>query len=127
MEWLTYILILLVGFLIGWHLHASVFTKIMRDMLEVFGVSEADMIRALERMKEKQADNVCNIRVEQDEAGIRAYRVHDDLFLAQANDPDTLVERIIDKVGKGVYVQCSIENGGDIFRAQAEAYEKNLH
>jgi len=127
MEWLIGIVALLTGFLVGWHIHAAVFTKIMSEMLEVFGVSEADMIRALERMKQKQNDSIVNIRVEHDEAGMRAYRVHDDMFLAQGNTTDELVDRIISKVGKGVYVQCSIENGGEIFREQAENYQKNLH
>lgn len=128
METFIYIaLAVMAGFLIGWHVHASVFTHIMREMLEVFGISEADMIRALNKMKKQQEDNVCNIRVEQDEAGMRAYRVHDDMFLAQADNAEELVDRIISKVGKGVYVQCLIENGGDIFREQAEKYQKNLH
>lgn len=130
----TFIIIavtLAVGFLIGWHLHASIFTKIMTDMMDVLGVSEADLLKSLERLKNKKEGNdsehVCDIRIESDEMGLRAYRCKDELFLAQAKDVDELVTRIIQKVGKGVYVQCTIENGGDIFRKTAENYQKNLH
>lgn len=115
------------GFLIGWHLHAAVVARLMSDLLKVFGVSEAQLIKSLKRIKDNQDDAVCSIRVEKDGDILRAYRIDDSQFLAQGKNTDELVEGIIRTVGKGVYVQCSLEHGGEIFRDTAEKYQKNLH
>jgi len=115
------------GALIGWHAHAAIASRILKEMLEVFGIGEKEMLEALARIKKKQDDNVCHIRVEHHKELIFAYRLDDNAFLAQADTAEELVSKIIARVGKGVYINCSLENGGDIFREQAENYQKNLH
>ena len=127
MEIVFVIIGLICGVIIGWHIHSKIAAQILSDIMEVYGVSEQDLLKSLERIKNKQKDNVCNIRIEQDGDIFRAYRTGDDQFLAQADDVDELVDLIIRQVGKGVYVQCTLDNGGEIFRKHAENYQKNLH
>jgi hypothetical protein len=102
---MEYILIALVAFVIGWKISNWISAVAFKEILEDLGVSN----EKLEQMiREKYSNNnstdttvndgvkldVMEIKIEEHEGRLYAYRVADNRFLAQGADRESLIESL---------------------------------
>jgi hypothetical protein len=125
----TFILVAL-GFVVGWKLseifHVMSFKKILEDL----DVKEADLRKLHSKLasdsEEDEAEKptgkiIIEIKVEQHQGLLFAYEAEDDTFIAQGQNGDELLSRILDKYPVNVRVVCDRSNGGELIE---EAVQK---
>jgi hypothetical protein len=119
---MEYILVALVAFVVGWKISNWVSAVAFKGILEDLGVSN----EKLEQMiRDKYSDNevaettvnsdgieleVMEIKIEEHEGRLYAYRVADDRFLAQGTDRDTLIEGLTQNLTN---VRLIVSEGSD--------------
>jgi hypothetical protein len=91
-----------IGWILGWKINDAVRTTAVRHLLKELGVTERDLRAAAARNGIMLADapstaadeTVVEVRLEQHEGQIYAYRKSDDTFLGQGTDRDSLIARL---------------------------------
>ena len=96
------IIVFALGSIIGWKINAAVRTTAIRHLLKELGITDQDLRAAAARNGIMLADapdtaaddTVVEVRLEQHEGQIYAYRKSDDTFLGQGTDRDSLIARL---------------------------------
>ncbi len=121
-------IMVLLGFVAGWALgskitemiHVMSFKKIMEEL----DISEQQLRKLAERNgldlpendKESSELEVCEIRIEQHQGQLYAYRKSDDHFLGQGTDRDTLIERLKQQFQKDIKLVITEEDGANLIK-----------
>ena len=116
-------ILFLVGFVAGWALgskitemiHVISFKKIMEDL----DISDQQLKKLAQRngldLPENDSETnelvVCEIRIEQHQGQLYAYRKSDDHFLGQGTDKDTLIKRLKQQFQKDTKLVITEEDG----------------
>ena len=99
---LEFIIVFALGWIIGWKINDAVRTTAIRHLLKELGITDQDLRAAAARNGIMLADapdtaaddTVVEVRLEQHEGQIYAYRKSDDTFLGQGTDRDSLIDRL---------------------------------
>ena len=99
---LEFIIVFALGWIIGWKINDAVRTTAIRHLLKELGITDQDLRAAAARNGIMLADapdtaadhTVVEVRLEQHEGQIYAYRKSDDTFLGQGTDRDALIARL---------------------------------
>jgi len=99
---IEFIIVFALGWIIGWRINDALRTAAIRALLKELGVTEQDLRAAAARNGIMLADapdtaadhTVVEVRLEQHEGQIYAYRKSDSTFLGQGSDTDSLIERL---------------------------------
>ena len=90
-----------IGWILGWKINDALRTTAMRHLLKELGVTDKDLRAAAARngiqivdAPDTAAEDLVEIKLEQQGTEIYAYRKSDDQFLAQGSNADTLIERL---------------------------------
>ena len=116
-------ILVLVGFVIGWALgskitemiHVISFKKIMEDLdiseQQLKKLAKANGLDLPENDSETNELEVCEIRIEQHQGQLYAYRKADNHFLGQGTDKDTLILRLKQGFQKDIKLVITEEDG----------------
>jgi len=90
-----------IGWILGWKINDALRTTAVRHLLKELGVTDKDLRAAAARngiqivdAPDTAAEDLVEIKLEQQGTEIFAYRKSDDQFLAQGSNADTLIERL---------------------------------
>ena len=90
-----------IGWILGWKINDALRTTAVRHLLKELGVTDKDLRAAAARngiqivdAPDTAAEDLVEIKLEQQGTEIYAYRKSDDQFLAQGTDADSLIERL---------------------------------
>ena len=116
-------ILFLVGFVAGWALgskitemiHVISFKKIMEDLdisdQQLKKLAQRNGLDLPENDSETNELEVCEIRIEQHQGQLYAYRKSDDHFLGQGTDKDTLIKRLKQQFQKDTKLVITEEDG----------------
>jgi hypothetical protein len=90
-----------IGWILGWKINDALRTTAVRHLLKELGVTDKDLRAAAARngiqivdAPDTAAEDLVEIKLEQQGTEIYAYRKSDNQFLAQGSNADTLIERL---------------------------------
>ena len=90
-----------IGWILGWKINDALRTTAVRHLLKELGVTDKDLRAAAARngiqivdAPDTAAEDLVEIKLEQQGTEIYAYRKSDDQFLAQGSNADSLIERL---------------------------------
>ena len=90
-----------IGWILGWKINDALRTTAVRHLLKELGVTDKDLRAAAARngiqivdAPDTAAEDLVEIKLEQQGTEIFAYRKSDNQFLAQGSNADTLIERL---------------------------------
>jgi hypothetical protein len=120
---LELVIAFVIGWILGWRINDAVRTTAMRHLLKELGITERDLRAAAARngipltdAPDTAADEtVVEIKLEQHEGQIYAYRKSDDTFLGQGTDRDSLIDRL-NQTMKPCRVLIDKEDGADLLQ-----------
>lgn len=124
---LEFILVLVLGIIIGFRVNSYINLMAMREMLKDLGVTNEDLTRLLKKQHEKlgltmEEDTssepqleVIEVRLEQHQGQLYAFRKDNDTFLGQGVDRDSLIDHI-SKSMKNVKLVISHDDGGELLQ-----------
>lgn len=116
------VILLLVGVAVGWYLGAKFTTAAyivsFKRVLDLMRVTDQQLQRltqanGIETEPVAQQQQVCEVRIEQHQGQLYAYRKHNDTFLGQGADRDTLIERIKQEFQGDVQVMVRDADGAE--------------
>ena len=116
----AFILGCILGAIVGWQVCNRFHTSIMADVLKAAGVGEADLKRAInnlqaEEVKQEELPRV-EVRIEEVNGGLYAYRIDTGEFLGQGTDQTTLIDRIKEVNKTNFILVVSQSNGADLLK-----------
>jgi len=127
------VILIVLAFIIGWKINeivmAASFKKILED-LKVPDSALADLARrnGIEIPEESSAEKPkgpeINLRIEAVGGSLLAYELDQDSFVAQADDADQLLSRIIERFPVGTKITVQKEHGGDLITQAAERMKR---
>ena len=121
-------ILLLVGFVIGWAMGAKITTAIhlmsFKKIMEELNISDqqlkklalANGIEIPENDSEINDIEVCEVRIEQHQGQLYAYRKADNHFLGQGTDRDSLILRLEQQFQKDTKIVINEEDGAEHFK-----------
>jgi hypothetical protein len=121
---LELVIAFVIGWILGWRINDAVRTTAMRHLLKELGITERDLRAAAARNGIPLTDapdtaaadeTVVEIKLEQHEGQIYAYRKSDDTFLGQGTDRDSLIDRL-NQTMKPCRVLIDKEDGADLLQ-----------
>jgi hypothetical protein len=90
-----------IGWILGWKINDALRTTAVRHLLKELGVTDKDLRAAAARngiqivdAPDTAAEDLVEIKLEQQGTEIYAYRKSDNQFLAQGSNADSLIERL---------------------------------
>ena len=90
-----------IGWILGWKINDALRTTAVRHLLKELGVTDKDLRAAAARngiqivdAPDTAAEDLVEIKLEQQGTEIFAYRKSDNQFLAQGSNADSLIERL---------------------------------
>ena len=121
------VILLFIGFCLGYVLgsfwtmirQAQAFKNILNDL----GVTTEQLLKLrdkIEAEEEPQADprgNVIEVKLEQHQGMIYAYRKDNNQFLAQGTDRDTLIQHLTQTFAQGARLIIREEDGADLVKS----------
>lgn len=118
MEFLDYLIVFFVGVWVGKKLHDLLFRAMMARAMKELGITEDDLVKLTEKMTQSEdAENdgfdVIDIKVEQHNGSLYAFRKDNDAFLGQGDSREDLINRLAEKM-KNVRLLISKEDGGEL-------------
>ncbi len=142
---MEYIIVFVIGFALGWYLQswlgAQAFYNILKDLdvpedkiMKLAEKEGVDVARSLDALKDVDESTVIDavnkgiltlvipIKVESVEGRLLAYRADDDLYLAQGNTAEELVQAVLAKYPTNSRVE--IVEGGDLVRDYVDSLKK---
>ena len=110
----------ILGGIVGWRVCNQFHTSIMADVLKAAGVGEADLKRAINNLqaeedKQEELPRV-EVRIEEVNGGLYAYRIDTGEFLGQGTDQTTLIDRIKEVNKTNFILVVSQSNGADLLK-----------
>ena len=112
-----------IGWILGWKINDVLRTAAIKALLKELGVTDQDLRAAAARngieisaAPDTAADEtVVEVKLEQHEGQIFAYRKSDDTFLAQGTDRDSLIDRL-NQTMKPCRILIDKEDGADLLQ-----------
>ena len=119
-----------IAFLLGWYIGSTVTTHLLalsfRQILQDLGIKNSQLKKLAEDVGVDVPDAAVNtvhgeelapveVTIEQHQGVLYAYRKHDQQFLGQGTDRDTLVNSITNRL-QGVRLKISDQDGADLLQ-----------
>jgi len=117
---LAFLIGCLVGIFVGWKINDRLHTSLTTDLLKTVGVTESDIRQAITKLQsdsseEDQLPRV-EVRIEEVNGGLYAYRLDTQEFLGQGTDQTTLIDRIKEVNKTNFILVVSQSNGADLLK-----------
>lgn len=118
------ILVFILGLVIGGRVTSWIHTLATKEMLNDLGVKNEDLARLLKKQQQKLGietteENpeleVIEVRLEEHQGQLYAFRKDTDQFLGQGSDRDSLVQHISQRL-KNVKLEISRDDGADLLQ-----------
>jgi hypothetical protein len=142
---MEYFIVFVIGFALGWYLQswlgAQAFYNILKDLdvpedkiMKLAEKEGVDVARSLDALKDVDESTVIDavnkgiltlvieIKVESVEGRLMAYRADDELYLAQGNTAEELVQAVLAKYPTNSRVE--IVEGGELVRDYVDSLKK---
>ena len=117
---LAFILGCVLGAIVGWQVCNRFHTSILADVLRAAGVGEGELRRAINNLQaeEDQQEGLprVEVRIEEVNGGLYAYRIDTQEFLGQGTDQTTLIDRIKEVNKTNFILVVSQSNGADLLK-----------
>jgi len=127
------VILITLAFVIGWKLSEIVMAASFKKILEELKVPESALKDLARRngieipedsAAEKQKGPEINLRIEAVGGSLLAYELDQDSFVAQGDDADQLLSRIIERFPVGTKITVLKEHGGDLITQAAERMKR---
>ena len=116
---LAFLIGCLVGVFVGWKINDRFHTSLTTDLLKAVGVGEIQLRRAIENLQSEVAEDELprvEVRIEEVNGGLYAYRIDTQEFLGQGTDQTTLLDRIKEVNKTNFILVVSQSNGADLLK-----------
>ena len=116
---LAFLIGCLVGVFVGWKINDRFHTSLTTDLLKAVGVGEIQLRRAIENLQSEVAEDELprvEVRIEEVDGGLYAYRIDTQEFLGQGTDKTTLIDRIKEVNKTNFILVVSQSNGADLLK-----------
>jgi len=116
---LAFLIGCLVGVFVGWKINDRLHTSLTTDLLKAVGVGEIQLRRAIENLQNEVAEDGLprvEVRIEEVDGGLYAYRIDTQEFLGQGTDQTTLIDRIKEVNKTNFILVVSQSNGADLLK-----------
>ena len=117
---LVFILGCVLGAIVGWQVCNRFHTSMIADILKAAGVGEADLRKAIKNLQieEDQEEELprVEVRIEEVDGSLYAYRIDTQEFLGQGTDQTTLIDRIKEVNKTNFILVVSQSNGADLLK-----------
>lgn len=116
---LAFLIGCLVGVFVGWKINDRFHTSLTTDLLKAVGVGEIQLRRAIENLQSEVAEDELprvEVRIEEVDGGLYAYRIDTQEFLGQGTDQTTLIDRIKEVNKTNFILVVSQSNGADLLK-----------
>lgn len=118
MEFLDYLIVFIVGVWVGKKVHDLLFRAMLARAMKELGITEEDLAKLTEKMtqsedSENDGFDVIDIKIEQHNGALYAFRKDNDQFLGQGNSREDLINRLATKMSN-VRLLISKEDGGEL-------------
>ena len=116
----AFILGCILGAIVGWQVCNRFHTSIMADVLKAVGVGEGDLRQAITKLQRDSSEEAelprVEVRIEEVNGGLYAYRIDTGEFLGQGTDQTTLIDRIKEVNKTNFILVVSQSNGADLLK-----------
>ena len=117
---LAFLIGCLVGIFVGWKINDRFHTSLTTDLLKTVGVTESDLRQAINRLQNDSSEDGelprVEVRIEEVDGGLYAYRIDTQEFLGQGTDQTTLIDRIKELNKTNFILVVSQSNGADLLK-----------
>jgi len=116
---LAFLIGCLVGVFVGWKINDRLHTSLTTDLFKAVGVGEIQLRRAIENLQNEVAEDGLprvEVRIEEVDGGLYAYRIDTQEFLGQGTDQTTLIDRIKEVNKTNFILVVSQSNGADLLK-----------
>ena len=117
---LAFLIGCLVGIFVGWKINDRLHTSLTTDLLKTVGVTEADLRQAITKLQRDSSEEAelprVEVRIEEVNGGLYAYRIDTQEFLGQGTDQTTLIDRIKEVNKTNFILVVSQSNGADLLK-----------
>jgi hypothetical protein len=118
MELLSVVSIAVIAFGLGYFVSSQIMINTFHRILSDLGVKPEQLDRLIREADKPDTTaahaHTVDIRVEQVDQNLLAYQVKDNRFLAQADNADRLLERIIEMFPAGSRINIDRRDGGEL-------------
>jgi hypothetical protein len=115
----TFVIGSVVGFAVGWRVCNRFHENMLSEILKSAGVTPDQLEAAILKIQEDEPEDAMpsvEVRIEQHDKTLFAYRVDTNQFLGQGVDRDELIDRIIELNKTSFKMIVSQENGADLLQ-----------
>ena len=117
---LAFLIGCLVGVFVGWKINDRFHTSLTTDLLKTVGVTESDLRQAIIKLQRDSSEEDelprVEVRIEEVDGGLYAYRIDTQEFLGQGTDQTTLIDRIKEVNKSNFILVVSQSNGADLLK-----------
>ena len=117
---LAFLIGCLVGVFVGWRINDQLHTSLTTDLLKTVGVTESDLRQAITKLQSDSSEDGelprVEVRIEEVDGGLYAYRIDTQEFLGQGTDQTTLLDRINELNKTNFILVVSQSNGADLLK-----------
>ena len=116
---LAFLIGCLVGVFVGWKINDRFHTSLTTDLLKTVGVTESDLRQAITKLQSDSSEDELprvEVRIEEVDGGLYAYRIDTQEFLGQGTDQTTLIDRIKELNKTNFILVISQSNGADLLK-----------
>jgi hypothetical protein len=128
---LEFALGIVIGAIVGWKVSEWMHMGTLLMMLKEFKITDDQIRKVLEKegvildsesttLEPTPKKTVIDIKVEKHGEQFYAFEVNEDRFLGQGPTVEALAQQILNKVPKGIEIQCDVKNGGEYFTLEAK-------
>jgi hypothetical protein len=116
----AFILGCVLGAIVGWRVCNQFHTSLTTDLLKTVGVTESDLRQAIIKLQRDSSEEDelprVEVRIEEVDGGLYAYRIDTQEFLGQGTDQTTLIDRIKEVNKSNFILVVSQSNGADLLK-----------
>ena len=117
---LAFLIGCLVGVFVGWRINDRFNTTLTTDLFKAVGVTESDLRQAITKLQSDASEDAelprVEVRIEEVNGGLYAYRIDTQEFLGQGTDQTTLIDRIKELNKTNFILVVSQSNGADLLK-----------
>jgi hypothetical protein len=109
----------ILGGIVGWKICNRFHTSMIADILKAAGVGEGDLRRAINNLQAEEGEEELprvEVRIEEVDGSLYAYRIDTQEFLGQGTDQTTLIDRIKEVNKSNFILVVSQSNGADLLK-----------
>ena len=121
--------LIIIAFVLGWKINEFIMAHTFRKILDELKVSDQALRKLVDDRSllipedtaaEKPRGPTVEIKIEQHQGQLLAFEATKDTFLAQGQDPDMLLSRIVDIFPVGTKIVIDNDHGGELIKAAAD-------